>query len=79
MGGAVHDIEMPSKVATVKDVNLSQIYSESVLAKVVQVAQRGLKQEVRHNPSNSTGAPISSATSYELRHLYNHIPTPYLK
>ncbi|RYO68217.1 hypothetical protein AA0116_g141 [Alternaria tenuissima] len=45
MVGAVQDIKMPSKVATVKDVNLSQIYSESVLAKVVQVAQRGLKQE----------------------------------
>ncbi|CAN9216792.1 unnamed protein product [Alternaria alternata] len=45
MGGAVQDIKMPSKVATVKDVDLSQIYSESVLAKIVQVAQRGLKHE----------------------------------
>ncbi|KAL1794441.1 hypothetical protein ACET3X_007862 [Alternaria dauci] len=45
MGGAVQDIRIPSKVATVKDVDLSQIYSESVLAKIVQVAQRGLKQE----------------------------------
>ncbi|CAI9629206.1 six-hairpin glycosidase [Alternaria burnsii] len=45
MGGAVQEIKMPSKVATIKDVDLSQIYSESVLAKIVQVAQRGLKQE----------------------------------
>ena len=31
-------------LSSVKDVDLSQIYSESVAAKIVQVAQRGLKQ-----------------------------------
>ncbi|KAG9189972.1 hypothetical protein G6011_06840 [Alternaria panax] len=45
MGGAVQDARMPSKAATVRDVNVSQIYSESVLAKIVQVAQQGLRQE----------------------------------
>ncbi|KAI4618328.1 uncharacterized protein J4E87_007996 [Alternaria ethzedia] len=45
MGSAVQDAKMPSKAAVVKDVDLSQIYSESVVAKIVQVAQRGLKQQ----------------------------------
>jgi hypothetical protein len=36
-------------LSSVKDVHLGQIYSESVLAKIVQVAQRGLQQEVRYS------------------------------
>lgn len=44
MGGAIQDISEIPKAGVVKNFNLSAIYSENVLAKIIQVAQRGLKQ-----------------------------------
>lgn len=36
---------------SIKGVDLSDIYSENVAAKIFQVAERGLKQEVDAHPS----------------------------
>ncbi|RAR16561.1 glycoside hydrolase family 88 protein [Stemphylium lycopersici] len=45
MVAAVQNVTEPSVAAVVKDVDLSAIYSENVAAKIVQVAQRGFKQQ----------------------------------
>ncbi|KNG44859.1 glycoside hydrolase family 88 protein [Stemphylium lycopersici] len=45
MVAAVQNVTESSVAAVVKDVDLSAIYSENVAAKIVQVAQRGFKQQ----------------------------------
>ncbi|KAF2036472.1 Six-hairpin glycosidase [Setomelanomma holmii] len=50
MVGATEQVKKAGKLASVKGVDLSDLYSENVLVKILQVAQRGLKQQ----------APLSS-------------------
>ncbi|KAH7093168.1 Six-hairpin glycosidase-like protein [Paraphoma chrysanthemicola] len=45
MVGPVAHVQRASKTASVKGVELGDLYSENVSAKIVQVAQRGLKQQ----------------------------------
>ncbi|USP81770.1 glycoside hydrolase family 88 protein [Curvularia clavata] len=57
MGDTAQDVNSGAKAAftnifsaplySVRDIDLSAIYSENSLAKIIQVAQRGLKQQVR--------------------------------
>ncbi|KAJ6283156.1 glycoside hydrolase [Bipolaris maydis] len=44
MGDAVQEINGFVPAAVIKNIDLSAIFSENVLAKIIQVAQRGLKQ-----------------------------------
>ncbi|KAF2706229.1 glycoside hydrolase family 88 protein [Pleomassaria siparia CBS 279.74] len=45
MGSESKPVKGAAKVASVKGVDLNEIYSENVVAKIYQVAQRGLKQK----------------------------------
>ncbi|EUC44484.1 glycoside hydrolase family 88 protein [Bipolaris oryzae ATCC 44560] len=44
MGDAVQEINGIAPAAVIKNIDLSAIFSENVLAKIIQVAQRGLKK-----------------------------------
>jgi hypothetical protein len=58
---------------SVKGVDLGEVYSENVVAKIVQVAQRGFKQKVRGY------AFSSSVDAHDLRPPSLHIHIQYPK